>query len=147
MNIICDWYTCELWRWYFVRLCISGVWEHLCKKKVWNNLKCLKRCALQCIQTALKVWKWGFVKSKKVWNQIKIWTLASSVCRVCRDTLSSWISFLCYRWRYLLQVCSMRLIWLVNCYWKEIFFFFPIKIFLPCIKLLPTHSLHASSDL
>ena len=25
----------------------------------------------------LKVWKWGFVKSKKVWNQIKIWTLTS----------------------------------------------------------------------
>ena len=27
--------------------------------------------------TGLKVWKSGFVKSKKVWNQIKIWTLTS----------------------------------------------------------------------
>ena len=40
-------------------------------EKFWNNLKCLKRCAFQCIQTALKVWKWGFVKSKKVWNHNK----------------------------------------------------------------------------
>ena len=29
------------------------VCENLCEK-VWNNLKCLKRCAFQCIQTALK---------------------------------------------------------------------------------------------
>ena len=28
---------------------------------------------------AVKVWKYGFVKSKKVWNQIKIWTLTSLV--------------------------------------------------------------------
>ena len=27
---------------------------------------------------ALIVWKWGFVKTKKVWNQIKIWTLTWS---------------------------------------------------------------------
>ena len=52
----------------------SGVWEHLWEK-VWNNLKSLKRCAE--IFNALKVWKWGFAKSKKVWNQIKIWTLTS----------------------------------------------------------------------
>ena len=46
------------------QLLITGVWEHLWEK-VWNNLKCLKRCAFQCIQTTLNVWKWGFVKSKK----------------------------------------------------------------------------------
>ena len=34
---------------------LSGVWEHL-----WE-----------------KVWKCGFVKSNKFWNQIKIWTLIS----------------------------------------------------------------------
>ena len=28
----------------------SGVWEHLWEK-VWNNLKCLKRCAFQCIKS------------------------------------------------------------------------------------------------
>ena len=41
--------------------------ESICEKKVWNNLKCQKRYAFQCIQTALKlnVWKMGFVKSKK----------------------------------------------------------------------------------
>ena len=55
-------------------LCTTGVWEHLWEK-VWNNLKCLKRCAFQCI----KVWKWDFVKCEKVWNQIKIWTLTSLV--------------------------------------------------------------------
>ena len=51
-------------------------WEHLWET-VWNNLKCLKRYAFHCIHTALKVSKWGFVKSKKFWNQIKIWTLTS----------------------------------------------------------------------
>ena len=35
------------------------------RTSVRKSLKCLKRCAFQCIQTALKVWKWGFVKSKK----------------------------------------------------------------------------------
>ena len=42
----------------------TEVWECLWEK-VWNNLKCLKRCAFQCILTALEFWKWGFVKSKK----------------------------------------------------------------------------------
>ena len=32
-----------------------------------NNLKCLKRCVLFNV---LKFWKWGFEKSKTVWNQI-----------------------------------------------------------------------------
>ena len=50
----------------------SGVWECLWEK-VWNNLKCLKRFAFQCMKSL----KWGFVKSKKVWNLIKIWTLTS----------------------------------------------------------------------
>ena len=52
------------------------MWEHMWEK-VWNSLKCLKKFAFQCIQTALKVWKWDFVKSKKVWNQIKLLTLKS----------------------------------------------------------------------
>ena len=50
----------------------SGVWERRWEK-VWDNLKWLKRSAF----LALKVWKWGFVNSKKDWNQIKIWTLTS----------------------------------------------------------------------
>ena len=45
---------------------------------------------------ALKVWKWGFVKSKKFLNQIKIWTLTSPipalffllhVCNYCKWAL------------------------------------------------------------
>ena len=43
------------------------------RASVRKSLKWLKRCAFQCI----KVWKWSFVKRKKVWNQIKIWTLTS----------------------------------------------------------------------
>ena len=39
-------------------------------EKVWNAWK-------DMLFNEVKVWKWGFVKSKKVWNQIKIWTLTS----------------------------------------------------------------------
>ena len=67
----------------------TGVWENLWGK-VWNNLKCLKRCAFQCIQTALKVWKLGFVKSEKVWNKIKIWPL-TSLCMT--EYLTHWRRF------------------------------------------------------
>ena len=42
----------------------------------------LKRCAFQCIETSLKVWKWGFKKNQKVWNQIKIWTLTSLLIKL-----------------------------------------------------------------
>ena len=45
----------------------------VCEKKyekVWNAWK-------DVLFNAFKVWQWGFVKSKKVWNQIKIWTLTS----------------------------------------------------------------------
>ena len=61
---------CERWPIWQGFISISGVWECLWEK-VRNNLKCPKRYAFQCIQTTLKVWKWGFVKSNKVWNQIK----------------------------------------------------------------------------
>ena len=47
--------------------------ESACEKKseiIWNAWK-------DVLFNALKVWKWGFVKSKKVWNQIKILTLTS----------------------------------------------------------------------
>ena len=50
----------------------TGVWGRLWEK-VWNNLKCLKRCEFQFIKSL----KMGFVKSKKVLNQIQIWTLTS----------------------------------------------------------------------
>ena len=54
--------------------------ESICEKNssgiIWNAWKDV---LYQCIQTVLKVWKWGFVKSKKVWNQIKIWTLTSLI--------------------------------------------------------------------
>ena len=44
--------------------------ENVCEKnsaKVWNNLKCLKRCAFQCIKSL----KMGFNEEQNVWNQIK----------------------------------------------------------------------------
>ena len=47
--------------------------ESICEEKseiIWNAWK-------DVLFNALTVWKWGFVKSKKVWNQIKIWTLTS----------------------------------------------------------------------
>ena len=53
----------EVW---FIQGCKS-----VCEKKsdiIWNAWK-------DVIFNALKVWKWGFVKSKKVWNQLTIWTL------------------------------------------------------------------------
>ena len=49
--------------------------ERVCEKKseiIWNAWK-------NVLFNALKVWKWGFVKNKKVWNQIKIWTLTSLI--------------------------------------------------------------------
>ena len=56
----------------------TGVWERQ-SEKVWNNLKCLKRCALQCIKSL----KLGFFeeqkKSMKSVNQIKIWILTSLI--------------------------------------------------------------------
>ena len=75
------------------------------KKKVWNNLKCLKSCVFQCIQTALKVWKWGFVKWKKnVWNQIKIWSLTSlNYRRVPRRTM--WTQRVILPWTHLSARC------------------------------------------
>ena len=47
--------------------------ESVCVKKseiIWNAWK-------DVLFNALQVCKWGFVKSRKVWNQIKIWTLTS----------------------------------------------------------------------
>ena len=68
------------------RLCQKLTWqarsegcESVCEKKsdkVWNNLKCLKRCAFQCIKS-LKIMGLCEDLLKKVWNQIKIWTLTS----------------------------------------------------------------------
>ena len=55
----------------------------------------------QYIQTALKVW--GFVKSKKVWNQIKIWTIASMSLKNCN--VSEYIPWsLLTRWRLVLSL-------------------------------------------
>ena len=54
------------------RLFYRGV-RVVCKKnseKIWNAWK-------DVLFKALKVWKWGFVMSKKAWNHIKIWTLTS----------------------------------------------------------------------
>ena len=42
-----------------------------------DNLKCLKSFAFSKHSNCITVWKWGFVKSKRVWNQTKIWTLIS----------------------------------------------------------------------
>ena len=47
--------------------------ESICEKKseiIWKAWK-------DVLFNALKLWKWGFVKSTKVWNQIKIWTITS----------------------------------------------------------------------
>ena len=63
--------------WTLHVLYMLHVCESVCEKKskkVWNNLKCLKRFVFQC---TLKLWKWGFVKSRKLWNHVKIWTLTS----------------------------------------------------------------------
>ena len=60
----------------------SGVWERLWEKAseiIWNASK-------DMAFNALKVWKLGFVtfvKRKKVWNQIKIWTLTSLLNTKC----------------------------------------------------------------
>ena len=58
------------------------VWKHL-REKVWNNLKCLKRCAFQCIQTAINVWKWGFEEQtsqiKTLWFYDFTWFFFSSI--------------------------------------------------------------------
>ena len=54
---------------------INQGYESVYEKKseiIWNAWK-------DVLIDALKVWKWGFVKSKKVWNQIKIWTLTSLI--------------------------------------------------------------------
>ena len=72
-------YLIEVARW--IPKCISFVsplyitkcCESICEKKseiIWNAWK-------DVLFNALKVWKWGFVKRTKVWNQIKIWTLTS----------------------------------------------------------------------
>ena len=50
--------------------------EGVCEEKVWNNLKCLKRCAFQC----LKYLKMGVCEEQKVWNQIKIWAKGEGNC-------------------------------------------------------------------
>ena len=68
-------------------LLISGVWEHLWEK-VWNNLKCLKRLINYSIHSnCMKVWKWGFVKSKNIQNQIKIWTLTPNLCTLSNENI------------------------------------------------------------
>ena len=57
----------------------SFLWERL-REKVWNNLKCLNRCAFwECTQTALKVWKWSFVKSK-IQSEIRLKSELSHPC-------------------------------------------------------------------
>ena len=61
-----------------LRVSIRNNWliqgcESICEKKseiIWNAWK-------DVLFSALKVWKWGFVKSKEVWIQINIWTLTS----------------------------------------------------------------------
>ena len=60
--------------------------ESVCAKKseiIWNVWK-------DVLFNALKVWKWGFVKSQKFWNQIKIWTLTvtSLICGICYSVCS-----------------------------------------------------------
>ena len=44
--------------------------ESVCEKKS----EIIRNAWKDVLFSALKVWKWGFVKSKKVWNQIKNWT-------------------------------------------------------------------------
>ena len=46
------------------KLNISGLWE-LLWEKVWNNLKCLKRCAFQCIKSL----NMGFCEEQKTLSQ------------------------------------------------------------------------------
>ena len=56
--------------------------ESICEKKsekVWNAWKYV-------LFNTFKVWKWGFVKSKKVWNQIQVWTLTSMSAPVLTDS-------------------------------------------------------------
>ena len=55
-----------------------------------DNLKCLKRCAFQCIKSQ----KMGFVKSKKVWNQIKFCTLTSLFIVVLWDEYQTNLHFI-----------------------------------------------------
>ena len=52
--------------------------ESVCEKKS-EYPEMPGRCAFQCIQTALKVWKWGFVKSKKSLKLDSVWTLTIHV--------------------------------------------------------------------
>ena len=88
----------------WMSLMYTGVWEHLIKKKVWNNLKCLRRCAFQCIKR-LKMWfceEQKSLKSDKNQNShIPVYTTArwlrrkSKVC--CKPDRETWNLNLCER--------------------------------------------------
>ena len=54
-----------------------------------------KICAFQCIKSL----KWGFLKSKKVWNEIIIWTLTSLSTRA--TLLKDFFFFVTWNWLYL----------------------------------------------
>ena len=86
-------------------LLIRGV-KSICEKKseiIWNAWK-------DVLINALQVWKWGFVKSKKVWNQIKIWTLTSLINRV--TNLYAIGSVMHYSvMHYLYKNCNLSIIW------------------------------------
>ena len=88
----------------------SRVWERLWGKSlkksevIWNAWK-------DVLLNAFKVRKLGFVKSKKVWNQIKIWTLTSLEGAIfmepemaeARINACPWILAIAYR-RYQLSI-------------------------------------------
>ena len=97
------WYgkCCRDWVKGAIKQLYTDVWEHLWEK-VWKKSEIIWNAWKDVLFNALKVWKWGFVQSKKVWNQIKIWTLTSlympSPCIVPH------ITHLC---PYCLKVCGM----------------------------------------
>ena len=46
-------------------------------KKFWKKSETIWNAWKDVLFNALKIWQQGFVKSKKVWNHIKIWILTS----------------------------------------------------------------------
>ena len=73
------------------RVLYTGVWESL-SEKIWNNLKCLKRCAFQCI-TSLKAmdsfgtWrKWFFFFFVNAEIYRVVWTI-NALLTVCSEML------------------------------------------------------------
>ena len=81
---------------------VKSIWEkksEKVRKKIWNAWK-------DVLFNALKVWKWGFAKSKKVWNQIKIWKSLTSLYTPLRTRERERVCV-----RMIIKLCTIKLSW------------------------------------